>query len=140
VLVSSDGSSVAYDLLAVDVGSTTRHSERAGVAQHAIATRPIGLLCAKLDEFDRLAAAGSAEAASHGSRRHVVVVGAGAAGVELAMGLCAGRGRRVLLLLLVRRAKAPLLRAGCCLAPVTPCEHWFATRSSAWASLSWLAR
>ncbi len=71
---------LGYDLASLDVGSSLRGLELPGVAEYALATRPIRRF---VDDFDaRLAAAPRA-----GEPLELCVVGAGAAGVELA--LCA---------------------------------------------------
>jgi selenide,water dikinase len=69
-----------YDLASLDVGSTVRGLELPGVRQHALATRPIRALVDRLDR--RLDAV-----AQGGGRVRLAIVGAGAAGVELAFTL-----------------------------------------------------
>jgi selenide,water dikinase len=87
---------IAYDTVSFDVGSTVAGLERPGVRAYAIATRPIGEFVRRVDG---VVAAAEARAAFR-----VVVVGAGAGGVELAFALAArlgrdgGRRREVLLL------------------------------------------
>jgi selenide,water dikinase len=66
---------IAWDVASLDVGASVRGLDLPGVREHALATRPIRSL------VDRVAARVK-EAASAGLAR-VVVVGAGAAGVEL---------------------------------------------------------
>ena len=87
---------ITYDTVSFDVGSTVAGLEIPGVREHAIPTRPIGAFVRRVDEV--LAAARGRE----GFR--VVVVGAGAGGVEVAFALAArlgsGPGRRVDVLLL----------------------------------------
>ncbi|HJV59083.1 MAG TPA: selenide, water dikinase SelD [Methylomirabilota bacterium] len=87
---------ITYDTVSFDVGSTVAGLEIPGVREHAIPTRPIGEFVRRVDEV--LAAARGWE----GFR--VVVVGAGAGGVEVAFALAArlgsGLGRRVGVLLL----------------------------------------
>jgi selenide,water dikinase len=87
---------ITYDTVSFDVGSTVTGLEIPGVREHAIPTRPIGEFVRRVDEV--LAAARGRE----GFR--VVVVGAGAGGVEVAFALAArlgsGPGRRVEVLLL----------------------------------------
>ncbi len=90
-----------YDLLSLDLGSTVRGLDLPGVRQHAVATRPIGRLVDRLEgEVERHA----------GRTVRVVVMGAGAAGFELACCLearlrTAGGRPRVLL---ADRGEAPL--------------------------------
>lgn len=71
--------SLVYDVASLDVGSSVRGLELPGVAEHALATRPIRAfvddLHARLDPLRALA------------RPRVAVVGAGAAGCELAFTL-----------------------------------------------------
>ncbi len=66
-----------YDVASFDVGSTVAGLERAGVREHALATRPIGRFVHRLEE--RLAALGP--------EPRLLVVGGGAAGVEVAFAL-----------------------------------------------------
>jgi selenide,water dikinase len=70
---------IAYDVASLDVGSGVRGLDLPGVAHHALATRPIRRFVDDLDA--RLLALGSTP------RPRVVVVGAGAAGCELAFTL-----------------------------------------------------
>ncbi|HEX4952147.1 MAG TPA: selenide, water dikinase SelD [Thermoanaerobaculia bacterium] len=85
-----------YDTASFDVGSTVAGLELPGVAEHALATRPIGRFVRRLD-------AALARLADRPAPR-IVVVGAGAGGTELAFALDArlrrqaGREPRVLLL------------------------------------------
>jgi len=74
--------SIAYDVASLDVGSTVRGLELAGVREHALATRPIRDFVDRLDAF--LARAGADAGAAP---LRIVVVGAGAAGLELALTL-----------------------------------------------------
>src|SRR5262245_43523106 len=71
-----------YDVASLDVGATVRGLELAGVAEYALATRPIH------DLVERLEAALARARARRGSAPlRLVVVGGGAAGVELAFTL-----------------------------------------------------
>lgn len=63
-----------YDLCSVDIGSTVRGLELPGVAEHAIPSRPIGGFVARFEAGLRGLDGGV----------NVVVVGAGAAGIEVA--------------------------------------------------------
>lgn len=67
---------LAYDVASLDVGSTVAGAELPGVAEHALATRPIARFVAAADAL-------VARARERG-RCRLVVVGAGAGGVELA--------------------------------------------------------
>src|SRR5262245_24412984 len=69
---------ISYDVASIDVGSTVRGLDLAGVRAHALATRPIRAL------VDRVDAAVAAARARTDGRLRIVVVGGGAAGVELA--------------------------------------------------------
>jgi selenide,water dikinase len=69
---------IAWDVASLDVGSTVRGCELPGVREHALATRPIRAL------VDRVAARVEQAAHQAGGVVRVAVVGAGAAGVELA--------------------------------------------------------
>jgi selenide,water dikinase len=71
-----------YDVASLDVGSTVRGLELPGVREHALATRPIHAFVERLD------AAVAAACARRGAEPlRVVVVGGGAAGVEVAFTL-----------------------------------------------------
>lgn len=71
-----------YDVASLNVGSSVRGLYLPGVGDHALATRPIRRLVDTLD-----AHVARARDASGGRALRVVVVGAGAAGVELAFTL-----------------------------------------------------
>ncbi len=84
---------LAYDLASLDVGSSVRGLELPGVLDHALSTRPIRDFVDRLE--GRLAAAGQ-----EGQPLRLAVVGAGAAGLELAFTLharlaAAGRPARI---------------------------------------------
>ena len=64
-----------FDVASFDVGSTVAGLDLPGVREHAVPTRPINRLAAAID--DRVEAL-------TGERPHVVVVGSGAGGIELA--------------------------------------------------------
>lgn len=75
-----DGSTLEYDILALNVGSKTRGANlTTGVWEHSLTTRPINDLLPKIKvkEESMLAA---------GQIPTVVICGAGAAGTELAFG------------------------------------------------------
>ncbi len=95
-LLLADRPPITYDTVSFDVGSTVAGLEIPGAREHAMPTRPIGEFVRRVDEV--LAAARGREAF------RVVVVGAGAGGVEVAFALAARLGsepgRRVDVLLL----------------------------------------
>jgi len=95
-LAIQDRPPIAYDTVSFDVGSTVAGRDVPGVREHAIPTRPIGDFVCRVGEV--LAAARGRE------MFRVVVVGAGAGGVEVAFALTARLGRehpgRVAVLLL----------------------------------------
>lgn len=64
---------IRYDLCSINVGSTVAGLSVPGVAEHAVPTRPIGRFVERLER-----------AIESATVRDVVVVGSGAAGVELA--------------------------------------------------------
>jgi selenide,water dikinase len=68
---------IPYDLASLDVGSTVRGLELPGVREHALATRPIREFVDRLD-------AALERALAQSPVLRLLVVGAGAAGVELA--------------------------------------------------------
>ena len=88
------GDSTGYDLTSFNIGSTVAHLDLPGVREHGLPTRPIGRFVQRIDVLIQRARA-------HGSERpfRVVVVGAGAGGVELAFTiqcrLAAETGRRI---------------------------------------------
>jgi selenide,water dikinase len=98
-IVLADGTAHGYDLLSVATGSTVEGADLPGVARHALRVKPIGQAKAVVSALDRLA--GKREPAS------VIVVGGGAAGVELAL---AARSR--LRILGKPRASVILVEAG----------------------------
>ncbi len=71
-----------YDLASLDVGSTVAGLDLPGVRRHAYPTRPIGRFVQRVAELEERALA-----AGPGAPVRVVVVGAGAGGVELAFTL-----------------------------------------------------
>jgi len=78
---------LVFDVASLDVGATVRDLDLPGVREHALATRPIASFVSELD----------ARVAALPERPRLVVVGAGAAGVELAFTLDArlrAAGRR----------------------------------------------
>jgi selenide,water dikinase len=76
---------LAYDTISFDVGSTVAGQDLPGMREHALATRPIGEFVRRAGELlDR---------ARGRDRFDVVVVGAGAGGVEVAFALRARLGR-----------------------------------------------
>lgn len=83
----ADHAPIAFDAASVDIGSTVAGLDLPGVRAHALATRPIGRFVAQVDA--RLAAAPDGT---------LVVVGTGAAGIELAWCLRARTGRPVTLI------------------------------------------
>ena len=76
---SSSSSWIEYDVLSLDIGSASRGLDTPGVSEFAIPTRPIDLL------VDRIQWA--SEQIMMGDDVKVVVVGGGAAGIELALGM-----------------------------------------------------
>ena len=76
---------IAYDTVSFDVGSTVAGLHLPGVREHALATRPIGEYVRRVDEV-------IARARGRPGFR-AVVVGGGAAGIELAFALDARLGR-----------------------------------------------
>lgn len=75
-----DGSTITYDVLSMDIGSTVRGlNDVKGVKEYAIPTRPIDQLIKRVDEK-------ALEIQEQGIETiHIIVVGAGAAGIEMAM-------------------------------------------------------
>ena len=75
----SDGTLLDYDIASLDVGSTPPTAGTPGAAEHAIAAKPFTVFAQR---WDRLIAA-----AQGGTLRKVIVIGGGAAGVELALAM-----------------------------------------------------
>lgn len=71
----ADGTELPYDLVSLDVGSTAAARDVPGARAHTIALRPVDTLLAAWDELRVRAHAGEL--------KRVVVVGGGAAGVEV---------------------------------------------------------
>ena len=90
---------IAYDTVCFDVGSTVSGLDRPGVREHALRTRPIGDFVRAVDAL--------VERAKSTPRFRLVVVGGGAAGVELAFAFRARFARFGLL-----EASVLLLEAG----------------------------
>lgn len=83
-----DGEVVEFDVASFDIGSTTRGIEDVpGVKAHAIPTRPISDLVKRIELAER------ALGKDHAGALKVVVIGAGAAGIELAFAMRARWGK-----------------------------------------------
>lgn len=93
---------IGYDILSIDVGVHARMPEIPGFAEHGIAAKPLDTFA---DDWDRFMSAGGGP---------VAVIGAGVAGVELAMA-AAHRLRRQ-----TGSAEVTLLDRGEILSPVHP--------------------
>lgn len=81
-IVLEDHPPVEYDVASFDIGSTVAGLDLPGIREHALATRPIGVFVQRVAQLVE-------EAREHTSDEpfRVVVVGAGAGGVELAFTL-----------------------------------------------------
>ena len=79
VALGSGGAPLEYDLLSIDIGSTPADAPAAGESEHLVSVKPI-------DRF-LLAVHALCERACSGAVRRIAVVGAGAAGVEVALTL-----------------------------------------------------
>ena len=73
----ADGTSIAYDILSIDVGAAPANHETPGVADHAVPVKPIAGFLA---QFETVVAGVRA-----GRVARIALVGAGAGGVELAL-------------------------------------------------------
>ena len=78
-LTLSDGSTLAYDMLSINTGSVPLAQALPGVAEHAIAIKPVAQF---LVAWERLIARVRA-----GEVRSIAVVGGGAAGVEILLAM-----------------------------------------------------
>jgi selenide,water dikinase len=74
-----DGTRLGYDILSLDIGSTPATGRARGVAEHALALKPIPLF---LQGWQRLLLR-----AERGGMRRVAMVGGGAAGVEVLLSI-----------------------------------------------------
>lgn len=84
------GLPIPFDLLSFDVGSTVAGEDVPGLREHALATRPLRRLVADLPAWlERV----RARAETRGGVVRVAIVGAGAAGVEIALTLHARLAR-----------------------------------------------
>ncbi|MBK8647428.1 MAG: FAD-dependent oxidoreductase [Gemmatimonadetes bacterium] len=77
-LTLADGSTVPYDVCSIAVGSQVSGKAIPGVAEHAVAVKPLAAIRTIGERLDALARSGGGE---------VVVVGGGMAGVELALAI-----------------------------------------------------
>lgn len=102
-----DRPELSFDVLSIDVGSTTRGADIPGVREHALATRPIGELMRKIETFER-------ENPELKRAPQVVVLGGGAAGIELSFGFFHRFKKRFgnCHVTLVDRSETPLLERG----------------------------
>jgi selenide,water dikinase len=93
-IMLDDGPPIAYDVASFDIGSTVAGLNLPGVREHALPTRPIGRFAQRVDGLIK-----QARAHDGASPFRVIVVGAGAGGVELAFTihyrLAAETGREV---------------------------------------------
>lgn len=71
---------VPYDLLSIDIGSTPRQADVPGACEHALAIKPIDRFLAGWEDISRRALVAQ-------SPFRIVIVGAGAGGVELSLSL-----------------------------------------------------
>ena len=75
----SDGSTLDYDVASIDTGSVPVAQQVAGVAQHAIAVKPVGTFLAAWEALQARVQTGQVRA--------IAVVGGGAAGVEVLLAM-----------------------------------------------------
>jgi selenide,water dikinase len=75
----ADGTSLEFDLASLDIGSTSATAGIAGAATHALGVKPVD---AFLRAWDALI-----ERARAGGLKHAVVVGGGAAGIEMLLAM-----------------------------------------------------
>ncbi|MCY3555056.1 MAG: selenide, water dikinase SelD [Gemmatimonadetes bacterium] len=71
---------LAYDVLSINIGSIPRGMDTPGVREHAVPTRPLGLLLKRVHQFEE-------NHRSDGRPLRIVIAGGGAAGVELAFAM-----------------------------------------------------
>jgi selenide, water dikinase len=75
-----NGNTYGYDLVSIDIGSSQPAHKIPGALEHALRVKPVGHF---IEAWDRFRAAARARSAP----RRVVLVGGGAAGVELALSM-----------------------------------------------------
>lgn len=78
---------IAYDALSINIGSIPRGMDTPDVREHAVPTRPLGLLLRRVHQFE-------ANHRPDGQPLRIVIAGGGAAGVELAFAMHARWGDR----------------------------------------------
>lgn len=79
-ILLEDRPSLSYDVLSINIGSVSRGMDTPGVREYATSTRPLWRLIDRVEAFER--------SVSNGSKPlRVVVVGSGAAGVELSFAM-----------------------------------------------------
>lgn len=83
VVRCADGSEIGYDVVSIDTGPVADMSMVPGAAEHAIAVRPIESF---IESYRRIADDIAARAAA-GKAASIAFVGAGAAGIELALAM-----------------------------------------------------
>jgi selenide, water dikinase len=100
------GGSVGFDVLSVDIGITSDLPDLPGYAQHGIAAKPLGRFAERWSSFVAQVEAGTA-------KPEVAIIGAGVAGVELALSI-AHRLRHVpgRKIALIERAAEALAQTG----------------------------
>jgi len=87
-LVLEDGAKVEFDAVSFDIGSSSRGLyETEGVLEHAIPTRPISSLVSRIAAEEEKLVSTSTD--SEENKANVLVIGGGAAGIELAMAIYA---------------------------------------------------
>lgn len=79
----ADGTWLPYDLLSLDVGSRAAGRDLPGASDHAVPVKPIGRAVRLRERLEGLAGG------ERGRPRRVAVVGAGAAGIEVALAAAA---------------------------------------------------
>ena len=78
---------LAYDALSINIGSIPRGMDTPGVREHAVPTRPLGLLLRRVHQFED-------NHRPDGQPLRIVIAGGGAAGVELAFAMHSRWGDR----------------------------------------------
>lgn len=80
IILKSRAEPVSFDVLSMDIGSTSRGmNEILGVAEFSIPTRPISSLVTRIENAEKILIS------KQPSDVQIIVVGAGAAGIELAL-------------------------------------------------------